>query len=309
MDTLYCILAFLSNYRTLCGRLMMIGFTLWSVSRSGLVGAVQANQSASPLKIVDVLFEDYEGWPSPRLELKAGGEAVLNFRVEGFERREGTSDAGYPESRVSMSYEIELRDPQGALVEPVKVGQVEQVLGQQDDKWRPLVRWSAMIPEWAPSGDYPILIRVEDKIGTQQAEGRATLQVRGQSIPAADTLRAEHLEFARSLDGPWTPQRYFALRDPVYVRFTVVGYRIASDQRVWVEQDWTVLDAEGKVLIHNDNAVEEQSQHFYPPRFLTTSFLVELENPKPGPYLLRIALRDRLGDQTYSQEAPFTLRP
>jgi len=202
-----------------------------------------------------------------------------------------------------------MRDPQGVLVEPEKAGQIQMTLGLQDDKWRPLVRWSAMIPAWAPGGDYPIQIRVRDEIGDQQAEGKATLQVRGLTVPAAGTLRAEDLEFARSLDGPWSPQRYFALRDPVYVRFTIVGYRIASDKRVWVEQDWTVLDAEGSVVIHNDNAVEEQSQHFYPPRFLTTSFRVELEYPKPGPYLLRIALRDRIGDQTYSQEASFTLRP
>ena len=268
-----------------------------------------AAQQPESLKVVDLLFEDYEGWPSSRLEIKAGGEAVLNFRVEGFERREETNDAGYPESRVSLRYEVEMRDPQGVLVEPVKDGQIQMTLGQQDDKWRPLVRWSAMIPEWAPGGNYPIQIRVRDEIGDQQAEGKVTLQVRGQSVPEADTLRAEHLEFARSLDGPWSSQRYFALRDPVYVRFTIIGYRIASDQRVWVEQDWTVLDAEGRVVIHNDNAVEEQSQHFYPPRFLTTSFRVELEYPKPGPYLLRIALRDRIGDQTYSQEASFTLRP
>ena len=45
------------------------------------------------------------------------------------------------------------------------------------------------------------------------------------------------------------------------------------------------------------------------PRFLTTSFQLQLDDPQPGAYILQIALRDRIGDQTYAQEAPFNLRP
>jgi len=271
--------------------------------------AFQAAKVSGPLKIVDVLFEDYEGFPAAHLELKAGEEAVLNFRVEGFNRLPGKSDSGLPESSVRLQYEVELRDPKGVLVVPAKDGAIQQILGLQDDQWRPLVRWTAEIPAWAPSGNYPIQIRVKDEIGDQQAEYKVFLQVRGESVPASDTLQAERLEFARSLDGPWSGQRYFALDDPVYVRFKIIGFRLAPDHRYIVEQDWTVLDAEGKVVVHKENAVEDQQQHFYPPRFLTTDFRVQLENPKPGSYTLRVALRDHIGDQTFSQDAPFHLRP
>lgn len=298
----------LSDANGLCEMVLAaVALALFAGDSSAL--APQAAKVSGPLKIVDVLFEDYEGFPAARLELKAGEEAVLNFRVEGFHRLPSKSDSGLPESSVRLQYEVELRDPKGVLVVPAKDGGIQQILGMQDDQWRPLVRWTAAIPAWAPSGDYPIQIRVQDEIGDQQAEYKVLLQVRGESVPASDTLRAERLEFAQSSDGPWSGQRYFALVEPVYVRFKIIGFRLSPENRSMVEQDWTVLDAEGKVVVHQENAVENQQQHFYPPRFLTTDFLVQLENPKPGPYTLRVALRDRIGDQTFSQDAPFNLRP
>lgn len=274
-----------------------------------LPASAQAGKSAGPLKIVDALFEDYDGFPRPQLEIKAGGEAVLNFRVEGFERREGRNAADYPEYHVSLQYEVALRDPKGILVVPIKTAQIQQVLGPRDDTWRALVRWSAVIPKWAPSGTYPIEIRVQDEIGEQQAEKSVNLRVRGDAPPPAEGFRAEGLGFARSADGPWTSTRYFALHDPVYVHFKVVGFDVSSDKRIWVEQDWTVLDEQGRVVIHEQNAVDQQTQDFYPPRFLNTNFQVLLDDPQPGAYTLRIALRDRIGEKTDSEQATFHLRP
>ncbi|HWP84374.1 MAG TPA: hypothetical protein VNN17_04250 [Terriglobia bacterium] len=271
--------------------------------------AAQRGQSAGPLKIADVLFEDYEGWKRPRLELPAGAEAVLYFRIEGFERREGRDEAGIPEYQVDLRWEVQMHDPQGTLVVPPQQGRLEQRLGPRDDQWQPAVRWSAVIPPWAPSGSYPVRIRVSDEIGRQQAEHTARLQIRGEAVPEASAFQAIRFGFARSPDGPWTATRYFALRDPVHVRFTVVGFQVSPDKRVWVEQDWAVVDAEGRVMVQQPNAIREQSQEFYPPRYLTTTFQVELQDPRPGSYKLQIALRDRIGEQAYALEAPFTLRP
>jgi hypothetical protein len=171
------------------------------------------------------------------------------------------------------------------------------------------VRWSAAIPAWAPSGNYAVLIRAKDEIGEQDAEHIAIVQVRGEPVPATAGLMADGLQFARSPDGPWTSTRFFALNDPVYIRFRVLGYEVSPQKRVWVEQDWTVLDEQGRVIIQQENAVQDQLQEFYPPRFLTTNFHVEFDDPQPGAYTLQIALRDRIGDQTHLEEAQFNLRP
>ena len=271
--------------------------------------AFQTVKSAGLLKIVDVLFEDYEGFTTPRLEIRAGRDVVLIFRIEGFERRESIGESGLPEYRVSLRYEVELRDPQGVLVEPVKTGELESLLGVQDEKWQPLIRWSAGVPSWSPSGSYAIHIRVFDEIGDQRVEGSFPLRVRGEAVQPSDALTAQQVEFARSDEGPWSPHRYFALRDPVHVRYKIVGFRVSPEKRIWVEQDWSVLNAEGVVVLFQQNAVEDRSENFYPPRFLATTFHLQLDDPKPGAYTLRIALRDRLGEQSASFDFPFTLRP
>ena len=296
-------------YRTLWGIVLSSVVIVLEGIGIGAAAHAQADTSSGPLKIVDVLFEDSGGWPSPQLTVPAGAEVVLNFRLDGFERREGRDANNYPEYQVRLRYDVELRDPDGVLVVPVEEGTMQPILGPQDDTWTPLANWSVGIPPWAPTGDYIIHIRARDELGEQEAAHRAILGVRGQEIPAADGLQAHGLEFARTPDGPWTSTRYFALQDPVYVRLQVAGYKISQDNRIWVEQDWTVVDAEGRVIIHQANAVQDQLQEFYPPRFLTTKFLVEFDDPQPGAYTLQIGLRDRIGDQTYFQEAAFNLRP
>jgi hypothetical protein len=289
--------------------LLLAAFALSSPATLSSPAAMQVDKSTGPLKIVDALFEDVDGFPEAHMELKAGGEAVLTFRVEGFERLTGKGENGLPESWVRLQYEVEMRDPGGVLVQPAKAGDYENLLGPLDDKWRPLIHWTAEVPEWAPTGNYPIRIRIRDSVGDKKAEQSVTLRVIGESVAPSSTLQAENLQFARSDRGPWSSQRYFALKDPVYVRFHVVGFSFAPGNQVSVEQDWSVLDAEGKVVVSKENAVTEQLHSFYPTRFLTTQFRLDFENPKPGPYTLHITLRDRNGDQTASLDAPFNLRP
>jgi hypothetical protein len=293
----------------LAARLLGVLVCLSPTVAGAAQSAAATAKSAGPLKIVDALFEDEEGFPVSRIEVKAGGEAVLTFRVEGFDRLAGKSETGLPESWVRLQYEVELRDPSGVLVQPVKSGNFENLLGPQDDKWRPLIHWTGEIPAWAPTGNYPIHIRVRDSIADRRAEQTVSLRVVGESVSPASGFQAQQVEFARSDDGPWTPQRYFSLHEPIHVRFKVVGYRVSPRNQVWVEQDWEVLDADGKVLVSQPNAVNDQVQAFYPPRYLATTFRLDLEDPKPGAYTLRITLRDKIGDQTATVDSPFNLRP
>jgi len=261
------------------------------------------------LRVTSVLFDGADGFPVAGLQMKAGGDVVMTFRAAGFERLEGKNDAGYPEFLVNLSHEVELRDPKGVLIEPPKSGRVNTTLTMQDDKWTPLMRWSATVPAWAPSGTYSIRIHVQDEIGKTETEHIAKFQVRGESVAESDTFQLQQVEFARSEDGPWATSRYFALRDPIFVRFKIVGFQVSESNRVSVAQDWAVLNGDGKVLVAADDAAHSQTDSPYPPRFLDTNFHLELQDPKPGAYTLRITIRDLVGDQTATIDAPFTLRP
>ena len=280
--------------------------------RATLYAAMPLAQSpANPLKIVAVLFADFRGEPSAQFSMQAGGEVSLNFQVEGSQRQRGESQSGLWEweEQVHLRYEVEMRDPQGQMVQPKEEGEVKTRLSPRDQQWQPRIHWSGVVPASAPSGDYKIHIFVIDQIGHQQATHLATLHVRGESVRAADSLQVQQLEYASSAEGPWFPRRFFVPPDTIRVRYKVTGFRLSPTKEVWVEQDWTVLDSEGNVALTQTNATVEKQQSFYPPRFLSTTFDVKLQDPAPGEYTLRIGVRDRIGQQETSHDSTFTIRP
>jgi hypothetical protein len=261
------------------------------------------------LEITEVLFEDYDGWIGPRLDVEAGSNVVLSFRVEGFQRLPVRAGSGLREHRVHLSHHVELRDPLGVLVAPGEEGEIDTILGPRDEEWKPKINWSATVPSSAPGGDYQVEIRVTDRIAERDTRRRVTFRVRGEAIRPSDTLEIQRLEYARSERGPWFPSRTFSIADRIWARYKIVGYRVSPENQVWVEQDLAVLDAEDQVVISQLNASVQRDQSFYPPRFLPTVFEVELEDPQPGEYRLQVNVRDRIGHQSSFIESKFSLRP
>ena len=261
------------------------------------------------LKIVEALFEDYDGWLGPRLAIEAGGDVVLSFRVEGFRRLPVRTGSGFQEHHVHLGYHVELRDPLGVLVEPEEDGEIDTILGPRDEEWRPKINWSATVPATAPDGEYRVEILLTDRLGERDIRHSLSFRVRGETIQPSDTLQIQRIEYARSEQGPWFPRRTFSAADTIWTRYKVVGYRVSSENQVWVEQDLEVLDAADNVIVTQPNAAVVRDQSFYPPRFLPTIFQVELEDPRPGEYRLRVNIRDRIGNQSSFHESKFSLRP
>ena len=232
----------------------------------------------------------------------------MKFFVEGYSREELKDSAGRPEYRVHLKYSIRITDPEGKSLQPDKLGEVNTVLSMQDDGWRPNVDWTVKMPTTAPPGRYPIHIEVTDEIGRQRVEYAADLRVNGPSIKTSGKLDILNIEFAPSDRGPWRPIWYFELRSPVYVRYKVAGYSVSSDKRVIVQQDWTVLNADGEEVLSKQPALVEDSQAYYPPKFIQGYFSLSLRDPEPGDYKIRIEARDEIGGSAASAEARFVLR-
>jgi hypothetical protein len=274
--------------------------------------SLQAPAPASParlLRISDVQFEDDRGDVRYSLNTKAGSDIVLTFRVEGFERRRVTDPGAIPEDRVWLRYEAELRDPQGVLVQPAQAGEVDTILGPRDDQWRPRIRWSGSLPPTAPTGEYKVLLRVHDAQANADTNQTVPIRVQGELVRPAESLEVQQLEYANSPNGPWFARRVFAVGRPIHVRYKVAGFRASPEKEVSVEQDWAVTDAEGNVLVSQENAVVEKQQGFYPPRFLSTSLELRLTDPKPGTYTLRITVRDTVSGESVTHASEFSLRP
>ncbi|MBI4460563.1 MAG: hypothetical protein HY648_10965 [Acidobacteria bacterium] len=263
------------------------------------------------LKIAEVLFADFRGRPTATFSMEAGGEVSLTFRIEGFQRQRGPSPSGLWEweEHVQLAYEIELRDPQGRLVQPKETGEVKTSLSPRDQQWQPRIHWSGSVPISAPGGNYRVHIHVTDQLGERQTSHIAAFLVRGESIRPAESLQVQQLEYGTSAEGPWFSHGFFAPGDTIRVQYKVTGFRISEENEVWVEHDWTVLDSEGNVVVSQTNAAVEKRKSFYAPRFLSTGFDIRLQDPIPGEYTLRVAVRDQIGEQEASSESTFTIRP
>jgi len=288
---------------------LSLAASLFLIESFGLRSQTPTVKDNGLLKVADLRFDNFLGVVSPNLEIKSGDEAGMKFFLEGFSREERTDEAGRPEYRVQLTYSIDIQDPEGQPLQPTTSGKVQTLLGLQDEVWRPGIEWSVRIPETAPSGRYPVLIRIVDEIGEQHVEHTAMLRVRGSALKSSGQFEILQVEFAPSDNGPWRPIWYFDSGSPVFVRYKLAGYAVSPENQIVVAQDWAVLDAEDKEVISQPEAVVEDSRGYYPPRFIQSYFSISLRDPRPGSYKIRIDAYDKIGDKTASAEARFVLRP
>jgi hypothetical protein len=285
--------------------LIFIAALLVPTSRAAQAPPPRAGQGP---RITDVLFEDYNGALYSRWQMKPGEDVALSFRVENFGRQEQLDKEGLREDRVELHYQIELRDPEGVPVAPEQSGDVNTTLRPQDGSWRPKIDWTAKLPPTAPGGEYAIGIRLSDRIAQKDVERNVLFRVVGPRLAARDSLEVRQLEYSISERGPWSRERYFAPSETIWVRYQVAGYGLSPEKQVSVEEDWTVLDAGGKIIATKPVAMVEDQQSFYPPRFLTAEFSLTLQTPKPGKYTLRIVVRDKIRGQSIEFDSDFFLR-
>jgi hypothetical protein len=287
----------------------MISLIIFLLGSSTLLAQAPPPQAGRNLRITDALFEDYSGALYSRWEMKPGEEVALSFRVESFARQEQLDTEGLREDRVELHYRIELRDPEGVPVVPEQSGDMNTTLRPQDGDWRPKISWAARVPPTAPGGGYSIQILLTDRIAQKDVERKVQFRVAGPRLVARDTLEVRQLEYSTSEHGPWSRERYFAPSETIWVRYQVAGYGLSPEKQVSVEEDWTVLDAGGKIIATKPVAMVEEQRSFYPPHYLTAEFSLNLQSPKPGKYTLRIVVRDKIREQNISYDSEFFLRP
>jgi hypothetical protein len=268
-----------------------------------LLGASMALAAApAKLAIVDVTLHESEGGPAfPSDYTYIAGETVFfGFDVQGFTQS--------PESKVDLSYRIEAVDPQGVpLVEPV-AGAVQTQLSPEDKHWRPTIRQSVLIPPLALPGSYKILLSVEDKIGGQQAKAEIPVPVRGRQVEPSATLVVRNLRFLRAEDGREAlDPAAFQRSDTLWARFEIAGFQYGAKNRVSVEYDVSVTNPEGKALYSQPRAAVEESESFYPKRYLPGLLSLDLSKVRPGAYVLVLDLRDGIGKQSVESKYGFTV--
>jgi hypothetical protein len=266
-----------------------------------LLGAARAAPPARQLKIVRTQLHQYDGGPplASGTPFLVGDLIFLSFQISG--------DQVSPESKVDLGYTVEAVDPDGVPFVEAMHGKIATQVSAEDKDWMPLVNESAAIPPLAWGGTYRLKLAVEDNLSKQTAKAEIEIPVRGRNIEPSPTLTGRNFRFLRTEeDADPLLDAVFHPGDAVWIRFDFTGFRYGPKNHIHVEYGVTLVDSAGKSLFSQPQAASEDEDAFYPKRYLSGALSLNLEKKiKPGQYVVVLALRDYVGDQTQETRHEF----
>lgn len=236
----------------------------------------------------------------------APGEIVyFSCQLGGYKKVEKE----YDQWEILLSYSVEARDGRGVLLAPAQNDKIATTLAPEDKEWMPKIRFSVVVPPFAESGEYQVVVKAKDEKSGSEAEGKTVFTVHGRDVPASDKLVVRNFHFLRSEEDQ-QPLEVAAYRpgEMVWARFDMTGYKLGEKNRFDVEYGITVLRPDGETTYSQPKAAEEKSEPFYPQRY--TPGVLSLSLPKDlkvGQYTIVLAVRDNIGGQTYEQRETFSV--
>ena len=191
---------------------------------------------------------------------------------------------------------------------PYKNEFVDEV-GPQDKEWMPKIQTEISIPPLAPSGAYKIVAKAEDLLAHTTAQIEVPFEVHGHAIEPADKLTVQNFHFFfNENDSQPMPQPVYRPGQGVWVRMDITGFAYGPGNKIDVSYQTSFLNAAGKVLWSQPEPAAEQTESFYPKRYIPAEFGVTLDkNIKPGTYTIQVQVKDAVGNQSYEAKETFTV--
>jgi hypothetical protein len=154
-----------------------------------------------------------------------------------------------------------------------------------------------------------VLVKIEDLVASAKAELAVPFEVRSKNVEPSETLVVRNVQFFRG------EEEAQALQKPVYkggnsiwMRFDLIGFKYGEKNRIDVSYQASVLASSGKVLWTQPEPATEQSESFYPKRYVAASMSITLApNTTPADYFIAVKAIDAVGKQTYETKQPFTV--
>ena len=275
------------------------------VLASGCLGIA----AEKPLAIVHPVFARSEdGPPEASDEDFVPGETVyFSCRAEGYRKADKPDD--YGKENVSLKFQIEVRDKNGALLKPIQEGKVETTVTQEDKDWTPKLRDTIVVPPLADSGEYMVLIKLSDELAKANIEKTAVFHIKGREVAPSDTLLVRNFRFLRNEDDVKPlPVAAYRPGDAVWARFDMTGYKLGTKNQVDIEYGLTVLREDGSVAYTEPQAANQKIETYYPQRYQPGELNLNLAKDQPlGKYTIVLAVHDNLGQQMYETRETFSV--
>jgi hypothetical protein len=97
--------------------------------------------------------------------------------------------------------------------------------------------------------------------------------------------------------------------DSVWARFDITGYQYGANNKVDVSYLVSLINSEGRVLYKQPQPAVEQTESFYPKRYVPASMALNLQkNIRPGEYTIAVMVTDAVASQSYDGKFTFTVQ-
>ncbi|MCX6629121.1 MAG: hypothetical protein NTW28_16000 [Candidatus Solibacter sp.] len=231
----------------------------------------------------------------------AGETLFFSCRVSGY--------AKTPEEKVHVAYSVQAFDPKGVPLTEIYKNEMVTDVAPQDKEWMPKIATEIQIPPLVGAGTYKILVKIEDLVTNTKAELGVPFEVRSKAVEPSDTLVVRNVQFFRGEDDAQPIQKaVYKGGDAVWAKFDIIGFKYGAKNRIDVSYLTSVLSPSGKVLWTQPEPAVEQSESFYPKRYVAASMgITLLANTRPGEYTIAVTITDAVGKQTYETKQTFTV--
>jgi hypothetical protein len=213
-----------------------------------------------------------------------------------------------PDAKVHLAYSVQPFDPKGVPLSEIYKNELTDEVSPMDKDWMPRIATEVPVPPLVMSGNYKILVKVEDVFGHVNAELSVPFQVRGHEVAPSDTLVVRNFRFFRNEDDTQpVAKAAYKPGSVVWVKFDMTGYKFGKANKIDVSYIFKITSGD-KVLFTNPEAAGDQTESFYPKSYVTGEFSVPIQpNVKPGEYGILVQVKDGVGNQTFEIKHPFTV--
>jgi hypothetical protein len=258
---------------------------------------------AAGLEVVrPIIAQSDGGVPVPAGYEHVSGETLFfSCRIAGY--------AKTPEEKVHVAYSVESFDPKGVPLTEIYKNELVADVTPQDKEWMPKIATEIQIPPLVGAGTYKVLIKIEDMVANTKAELSVPFEVRSKAVQPSDTLVVRNFQFFRGEEDSQPMEKaVYRGGDSMWAKFDIIGFKYGDKNRIDVSYVTSVLGPSGKVLWTQPEPAAEQSESFYPKRYVVASMTITLlAKTTPGEYKIAVTITDAVGKQTYETKQAFTV--
>jgi hypothetical protein len=271
----------------------------------GIVLLFSALLCASPaaLEVVRVSIATSDGGPPEpaSYEYMPGETLYFTCRIAGFSKT--------PEEKVHVAYSVQAFDPKGVPLTEIYRNDMLTDVTPQDKEWMPKIATEIQLPPLIGGGTYKLVIQAEDVFGKTNTKHEVPFTVRGHAVETSDVLTVRNFHFFRSEDATEPAEKAaYKPGDSVWARFDITGFKYGDKNHIDVSYVTMVYSPSGKLLWTQPEPALEQSDSFYPKRYVQASMGINLlKDTKPGEFAIGVKVTDNVSKQTFEEKYKFTV--